>query len=109
MIKPFLKFLMLCFALAASTVVLALPGYYDEDKFQDVGRIDGIDRDNNTVIINDIPYSLSDSVTVYSLSSRKDTVRRLRFGSYVAFRTRGGQLIVEVWMLPDNYKPARRR
>lgn len=106
MIKPVQNFLVIFLALVASTAALALPDYYDENKFEDVGRIDMINLDKKTVVINDIAYSLSDSVTVYSLSSRKDSVRRLKNGSNVAFRTSGGQLLVEIWLLPDNYKPS---
>ena len=106
MIKPFQNFLVIFLALVASTTALALPDYYDENKFEDVGRIDLINLDNNTVVIKDIAYNLSDSVTVYSLSSAKDSMRRLRQGSYVAFRTSNGELVVEIWLLPDNFKPA---
>jgi hypothetical protein len=98
-------------ALMASSLSMAdFPNYYPTDGFQRVGTLDGVQLGRQVVVIDDIPYSLANSVIVHSPSSYSVPSSQLRIGSKVGYKmAAGGRLITEIWLLPDDYKNLRRR
>lgn len=109
MIKQLFSVLLVSLALMSTAGAQSLPGHYPDGGFNNTGRVDAIYLDKGKVVVGDIDYNLSDSLTVHSLSRPNDSVLRLRKGSHIAFKVVGGQTITEVWLLPDTYKPRGRR
>jgi len=98
----------LCFVSAAA--LADLPGYYPKTGFQRVGTLDDVQPDRRMVVINDIPFSVSDNVIVHSLSSFSVPFSRLRLGTKVGYKmASGGRTIVEIWLLPNSYESPQRR
>jgi hypothetical protein len=93
-----------------STAIAAdFPSYYPEKGFQNTGRVDAVYAEDNRIVIGDIAYHMSTSVVVRSLSSKNDSLARVRPGAHVGFRLGKSQLIEEFWLLPGNYRAPRRR
>ncbi len=86
-----------------------LPSHYPEEGFNRTGTVDAVSFAENTVIINDIPYRISKSAIVHSLTIKTVSLARVRPGVLVAFRMGDGQEIEEFWLLPANYSRAGRR
>lgn len=84
------------------------PSYYPSGGFGETGPIDAIDLNAGKIVIDDSSYRISPNALVRSLSSKEDSLARLRVGTIVAFKSRGG-MIIEFWLLPDNYGSKRRR
>lgn len=99
----------LLLALASPVVAQGLPSYYPSEGFQRTGLVDGIYADENRIVINDIPYQYSTSVVVHSLSSYRAPLSRVTTGTRVGYKMTREGVIIELWLLPDNYKRAGRR
>ena len=97
----------------ASTLVLAserFPDYYPNNGFQRVGTLDAVQLDRQTVVINDIAYSLASNIVVHSQSLFSIPSTSLRVGAKVGYKmAKGGQFITEIWLLPRDYKNPRQR
>lgn len=106
MICRILSLAILMLAVCGSATAQRLPGHYP-DRFQRTGKVD--DLQESRIIINDIPYTLSESVVVHSLSAPKVSVARLRRGILIGFRLGGNRRIVEIWLLPYDYDESERR
>jgi hypothetical protein len=99
-------------ALMASSLVAAadFPNYYPKDGFQRVGILDAVQMDRQQIVINDMPFSLADSVVIHSPSSYSVPASQLRIGSQIGYKmAAGGRLITEIWLLPSDYKSPRQR
>jgi len=107
--KTLLLSLVIAYAFASTAIAVTLPGYYPAEGFQRTGKVDAVYADEGRIVIGDISYQISDSVIVRSLSSKNDSLLRVRKGRLVGFRTSGGRVIEEVWLLPGNYKSRARR
>ena len=78
------------------------PSYYPAEGFPETGVIDVVYLDEGRIIIGDIAYQVSPQAVVRSLSSKEDSMARLRVGANVGFKLSGG-VITEFWLLPANY------
>ena len=93
--------------LTTQALAQSLPSYYPREGFRRTAVIDLVDFDERRIVIGDSSYMLADRVVVRSLSSRSDSLARLRVGARVAFSTNSGNQINEVWLLPSNYTDRR--
>ena len=107
--KTFFLVLAIAFVFTSTAIAAGFPSYYPEKGFQNTGRVDAVYAEDNRIVIDDISYQMSTSVVVRSLSSKSDSLARVRVGAYVGFRTARGDVIEEFWLLPGNYKAPRRR
>jgi len=105
--KTFALSLMIIFSLTGAAFADGLPSYYPDQGFSRTGRVDALYKKERRVVIDDIPYPISNTVVVHSLSARNDSLARIRGGVRVAFRVGNGREIEEFWLLPGNYNPAR--
>lgn len=108
MIRKFVAAFLLSIVLAGTALAQSLPDYYP-DSFRDAGRVDAVYFDEKRIVIGDISYWLAESVVVYSRSSAKDSILRVREGTHVGFKRDGAERITAIWLLPDNFDPFRRR
>lgn len=106
--KILLPILMVAFAMTGTAVAANLPGYYPAKGFPNTGRVDAVYAEEGRVVIGDVSYQISDAVVVRSLSSKNDSLARIRVGVLVGFKTNSGQVIEEFWLLPGNYKSRTR-
>ncbi len=86
-----------------------LPSYYPAEGFQRTGILDAIILQERRIVVNDIPYVLSDNAIAHGLNAYSVPLSQLRIGSSVAFKTAGHKQIVELWVLPRNYNRRGRR
>ncbi len=107
--KTLLFTLMFALAMMGTAIAANFPSYYPTKAFPNTGRIDAVYADEGRVVIGDISYRISDAVVVRSLTSKNDSLARIRQGVVVGFRTRRGDVIEEFWLLPGNYKEPGRR
>jgi len=107
--KTLFQVLAIAFVLMSTAIAADFPSYYPEKGFQNTGRVDAVYAGDNRIIIDDISYRMSTSVVVRSLSSKNDSLLRVRAGANVGFRLGRGQLIEEFWLLPGNYDRSKRR
>lgn len=107
--KTLLLVIVLVCGFASTAMAQKFPDYYPARGFQEVGVIDAVNLGTGRIIIGDIEYQVSSQAVVRSLSSKADSMARLRVGALVGFRLRGGDLITEFWLLPKNYNSDRRR
>ena len=97
----FLVIVLAC-GFASTAIAQKFPGYYPEKGFQEVGVIEFVDLGNGRIIIGDIDYQVSPKAVVRSLSSKEDSMTRLRVGANVGFNM-SGRVIKEFWLLLANY------
>ncbi len=110
MIKKIAILLAAVAMMISSMAMAAFPNYYPKDGFQRVGMLDAVQLERQVVVINDVPYSLSNNVIIHSLRSYSVPASRLRIGSQVGYKmAAGGRLVTEIWLLPDDYENPRRR
>jgi hypothetical protein len=107
--KLFFPVLAVAVVFMSTAIAQGFPSYYPAKGFQNTGRVDAVYAEESRIVIDDISYQLSTSVVVRSLSSRSDSLLRVRAGAHVGFRLGAGQLIEEFWLLPGNYDSSRRR
>lgn len=101
--------LLIVFCVAFPAFASDLPSHYPDEGFSRTGRVNAVYPKESRVVIDDVPYQVSKDVVVHSLSAQSVSVLRIRQGVHVAFRTGSGRAIEEFWLLPNNYKPVRRR
>lgn len=110
MIKKFTYMLAAIVVLTSAAVAADFPSYYPKSGFQRVGVLDDVQLDRQVIIIRDIPYSLSSNVVVHSMNAYSVPATRLRAGTNIGYKTASnGRLIMEIWLLPNDYKNPRRR
>ena len=107
--KTFFLVLAIAFVLTGTAIAADFPSYYPDKGFQNTGRVDAVYAKDNRIVIGDISYHMSTSVVVRSLSSKNDSLLRVRAGAYVGFRMGRGEVIEEFWLLPGNYDRSKRR
>lgn len=93
--------------LLVATPVVADDG--SKADFQRAGRVDAIDTEAGTIVIDDIPYQLSASVVVHSTKDSRVSITRLRAGAVVGYKLTVNRQISELWLLPDSYNWRQRR
>jgi len=99
-------FILLAIIVTGPSLAQRLPGYYP-DSFQRIGTVDDISSDR--IVINDVPYALSNSVVVHALFAEEILISILRRGTTVGYLVGENRQVVEIWQLPNNYKPPRNR
>jgi len=83
---------------------------YAKTGFQRTGTLDAVHLDQQTIVINDIAYSLSDNFVVHSKSTYSVPATRLVPGILIGYKMAGrSRLITEIWLLPPNYNTQERR
>ena len=107
--KTLFQVLAIAIVLTSTATAADFPSYYPEKGFPNTGRVDAVSAEDNRIVIGDISYQMSTSVVVRSLSSKNDSLLRVRAGAHVGFRLGRGELIEEFWLLPGNYDSNRRR
>lgn len=107
--KAITLFLMIVFPLACPALADGLPSHYSDEGFSRTGRVDAVYTIEGRVVINDLPYQVSKSAIVHSLTAEHVSIARIRKGVHVAFRMNGNREIDEFWLLPANYRPTGRR
>ena len=107
--KTLFLILAIAFVLTSTAIAAGFPSYYPEKGFQNTGRVDAVYAEDNRIVIDDTSYQMSTSVVVRSLSSRNDSLARVRQGANVGFRLGKSRLIEEFWLLPGNYDRSKRR
>lgn len=95
---------LLTIAVCGSALAQRLPSHYP-DSFQRTGTVDDIST--TTIVINDIPYTLSNTVVVHSLTESRIAVARIRPDDVIGFEFGENRQIVEIWLLPDDYQQSR--
>jgi len=101
----------LVIGLVAMTTAIAqnFPSYYPEEGFQRTGTVNAVYYDESRIVIDDVPYHMSDAPVVHSLTAYSVSIARLRPGVKVGFKAGNRRLINEFWLLPINYDPRQRR
>lgn len=95
--------------MASSIAMAAFPSYYPKEGFQRAGILDDVRLKQQIIVVNDIPYSLANSLIVHSPRSYSVPSSELRIGSKIGYKmAAGGRLITEIWLLPSDYKNPRR-
>jgi len=107
--KTITLFLMIMLPLACPALADGLPSHYPDEGFSRTGRVDAVYTIEGRVVINDLPYQVSKSAIVHSLTAERVSIARIRKGVHVAFRLNGNRVIDEFWLLPANYSPTGRR
>ena len=92
-----------CGFMSTQAMAQKFPSYYPEKGFNETGVIDHVNLGRGEIIINDSVYRVSPQAVIRSLSSKKDSMTRLRVGTNVGFKMSGG-VIREFWLLPANYR-----
>jgi len=100
--------LVIAFAFTGSAFAQSLPSHYPDKGFQRTGIVDAVIADEGRIVIDDISYTISAAAVVHSRSSSNDSMARLRKGRLVGFKTVGGDVIKEFWLLPQNYRAPKR-
>ncbi|NOX68802.1 MAG: hypothetical protein GXP15_06425 [Gammaproteobacteria bacterium] len=95
--------------LACPALADKLPSYYPDEGFSRTGLVDAVYTVKSRIVIDDIPYQVSKSAIVHSLTSERVSIARIRPGVRVAFKTGSDRSIQEFWLLPANYDRATRR
>ena len=98
--------LLITIALSGNAFAQRIPDYYP-DRFQRTGIVD--DVQTGTIIVNDIPYSLSPDLVVHSLFERETFITRVLRGNLIGYRFGQSHQIVEIWILPDDYDQSASR
>lgn len=101
-------------AVVLFSVALATPAVADEGRgnragYQRTGTVDDIRFEENLIVIDDIPYRLSETLAVHSLTAKGISRLRVRAGIKVGYRLAGSDTISTLWILPDTYDLRRRR
>ena len=95
--------------LAGTALAQSLPSYYPSEGFRRTAVIDLVNLEERFIVIGDSTFQLADTVAVRSMSSRSDSIARLRPGTRVGFRLNSLNQISEVFLLPANYRGSRSR
>ena len=105
--KILLGFVTATCLLLAQPLLAGFPSWYPKEGFSHYGKIDEVNSEYKTIIIDDSEYHYADNTTVHSLSETSDSLARLRQGATVGFsydiNPQGYKQIREVWLLPDDY------
>lgn len=105
--KTFLLILVIaCGFVSASAMAQKFPSYYPAE-FPETGIIDAANIGVGKILIDDSAYKIAPDAVVRSLSSREDSMARLRVGVRVGFKIRG-DTITEFWLLPAKNGQRRR-
>lgn len=101
--------MILTFIFAAPLWAQSLPNYYPPEGFQRTGLVDAIYVDENSIVVNDMQLELSTSVVVHSLTSYRVSVSQVRSGARIGYKAGADGRVVEIWLLPKDYRDARGR
>ncbi len=107
--KIFFPVLAIAVVFMSTAIAAGFPSYYPAKGFQNTGRVDAVYSEESRIVIDDVSYQMSTSVVVRSLSSKNDSLVRVRQGAHVGFKVGKSQLIEEFWLLPSNYDKRRRQ
>jgi len=79
-------------------------------KLDGKGTVDNITPGANTIVINDVTYTLSSNVTVFDVKNRRNSsIDNIKVGDSVGFKAKPlpqptapfDQLIIKLWILPS--------
>lgn len=96
-----------CGFMSMSVMAQKFPSYYPAE-FPETGIVDAVNIGKGKILIDDSVYRISPNAVIRSLSSKEDSLVRLRVGATVGFKMSGGT-ITEFWLLPENFGQSRRR
>ena len=96
-------------AILCVSLTLASDAYAEGSDFQRTGRVDDVQLEEGRITINDMPFRLSESLVVHSMQASNVSKRRIRAGIKVGYKSAGGDVITEIWLLPETYDLRRRR
>lgn len=106
--KNLLLGLMTGLLMATTALAQNFPSYYPKDGFQRTGTVDAVYADENRVVIDDVPYQISEDLVVRSMNAASVSPARIRAGIKVGFKQGNNRVITEFWLLPLNYDARRR-
>lgn len=102
-------FVTLAILVAGATAAAELPNYYPAEGFRRTVVIDALIPEEQRIIVNDMSYALADNVIVHTPAAFSAPRSTLKVGERIAYRLGGGDMIVEIWTLPDDYVGDRQR
>lgn len=95
--------------LGSAALAQSLPDYYPKEGFSRSEFVDAVYLEESRIVIGDRQFKMNPRPIVRSLSSRYDSLARIRPGVRVAFRLDENREIVEIWLLPKDYAGGRSR
>jgi hypothetical protein len=95
--------------LSSTAFAQSFPDYYPKEGFNRTAVVDAVYPDELLIVLGDREFRMNSRPIVRSLSSRYDSMARVRPGSRVAFRLDENGEIVEIWLLPKDYVERRSR
>lgn len=107
--KQIFSLLVIALAFAGTAMAQRLPAHYPSEGFQRTGVVDAILLEENRIVIGDISYAISNDVVVHSPTAKDVSIARLRPGVHVGIRNSRSRVLTELWLLPRNYDPTKRR
>lgn len=100
---PVLLFTLWLAAVMSVPYAAEMPSYYPP-VFQAVGKISRLDIQAQTMVVNDMPYTLTADAKVHTPNTRFATLSDLSTGMMVGLTVAGGgngrPRITDVWVLP---------
>lgn len=106
--KLLIAVLLTAMTLSGTAIAQRQPANMPPEGFMTIGPVDAIFPEENRIVIGDIPYRLSDSVTIHTTSASGVSFARLRVGVMVGIKFGDSEVIRELWILPKSYKDPRR-
>lgn len=94
---------------ATPLLAQSMPKYYPAEGFQRTGLVDAIYLDENSIVVNDMQLALSTSVVVHSMRAYRVSVSQVKAGVRIGYKAGNDGQVVEIWLLPSNYRDARKR
>lgn len=105
--QKFLASLAVALGFSGLALAQSLPSYYP-DRFERTGTID--DAYEQTIVINDVAYTLSSEIVVHSYQYESDaSLTTLVPGTKIGYRIDEDRVVAEIWLLPAYYDETRRR
>lgn len=95
----------LCIIMSASFAA-RLPSHYPED-FKYMGKMDRLDLNKATAVINGASFTLSSNLVVHTTRKQFATLKELRAGQPVGVNYiqsgDNNRMVTEIWILPSSY------
>lgn len=96
-------------AIVCVSLTLAGEAYAEAPDFQRTGYVDDVQLEEGRITIDDMPFRLSESLVVHSTQASNVSKRRVRAGIKVGYKYVNGDVITDLWLLPETYDLRRRR
>lgn len=105
--SKYIAFILLLWGSVA--VAQNFPDYYPKEGFNRTAIVDAVYPDELIIVLGDREFRMNSRPIVRSLSSRYDSMARVRPGARIAFRLDENSEVVEIWLLPKDYIGRRSR